>query len=84
MTAIKSGDLVVVTGPLKLGGDHGRFVDLTPGEVGLVLATHFSKNEDLDVVRVRGRESGALQWINRSSLTPLSEIQWGAEGDSVV
>lgn len=85
MTAIETDDLVVVTGPLTHDGDFG-YVDLVPGEVAQVVE---GPNSELPTtIRVRGLESDNLQWIDITSLTPLSEIynrsdvQWGDDAEA--
>lgn len=76
MTALDTDHLAVVTGPLTLGGEleflYGeRAVFLEPGEVVRVVE---GVDED-GYAYVLGLHSGNTQYIDASSLTPLSEIQ---------
>ena len=78
MTAMKTDDLAVITGPLVFDGDNPR-VALNPGEVVQILDP-IDENGD---VLVYGVESQWQQYIAESSLTLLSEIhelddvKWG-------
>lgn len=71
MTALDTDDLAVVTGPLEVLGDPGT-VHLVPGEV--VRVEEGVDTED-GTVYVYGMESDLHQYIDITSLTPLSEIQ---------
>lgn len=90
MTAMDTDDLAVVTGPLTILGkdkmDGERAVYLEHGEVVKV-----EEGEDVDgTVYVWGMHSGHHQYIDLSSLTPLSDIEdmddidWGRAEDSVI
>jgi hypothetical protein len=87
MTTFKTGDVVVVTGPLSLGGELG-FVCLTAGEVADVVEDTNSV-ESFGTIRVKGRHSDIRQWIDISSLTLYSElaetpdVDWGDVHDYV-
>jgi hypothetical protein len=82
MTALDTDDLAVVTGPLSVY-EITNSVYLEPGEVVRVLE---AEDED-GVVLVYGVSSTFEQYINASSLTPLSDmhedttIEWGDPED---
>lgn len=89
MTALNTDDLAVVTGPLRIDpGSDPHSVYLTPGEVVRVTQTDYCPEfPEYDSVLAFGFESKRPQWIDPSSLTPLSEIQnapdveWGDLSD---
>jgi len=77
MTALDTDDLAVVTGPLTIDGEDGVY--FAPGEVVRVI-----EGEDPDGhVYAHGLETDLDQYIDASSLTPLSDIhadtdiEWG-------
>lgn len=84
MTAIDTEDLAVITGPLIVNGREG-FVYLEPGEV---VRIEEPQREGESFAYVYGMSSDFSQYIDVSSLTPLSEIQddpdieWGDAADA--
>ncbi|MDP7733676.1 hypothetical protein [Mycobacterium paragordonae] len=74
MTAMKTDDLAVITGPLVFDGDNPR-VNLNPGEVVRILEP---VDEEGDVW-VYGVESGRQQYIAESSaeIHELDDVKWG-------
>jgi hypothetical protein len=69
LTAIETDGLYVITGPLTYAGGEVR---------GLVAGEVVRSQLPLDAfggVWVSGQESRVFDWIDLSSLTPLSEIQ---------
>lgn len=69
VTALDTGDLAVITGPLEIGGNN--LVFLEEGEVVRII-TFDSEGSTYDVL---GMSSGQQQWIDASALTPLWQVQ---------